>query len=185
MKTLGRFLAHSLSRPLSLPLWLSLLLLAGCSVMQSQQGSPVLGNAQFAVLPLINLSQTPQAGDQAASVVSAILRAKGRDNVTLYLPDDRNPLLYESSERQQTAMNSARNDGAEYLVTGTVEEWRYKSGLDGEPAVGITLEVRSADDNRVVWSGTAARTGWGRESVSVAAHKVLDELVDVMPVTNQ
>jgi len=163
-------------------LWLTLLLLAGCSVIQSQEGSPIPEDGQFAVLPLINLSQTPQAGDQAASVLSAILRAKGSENVTLYLPDDRNPLLYESSERQQTALATARNDGADYLFTGTVEEWRYKSGLDGEPAVGITLEIRNADDNRVVWSGTSARTGWGRESLSVAAHKVLDELADAMPL---
>lgn len=63
-----------------------------------------------------------------------------------------------------------------------MEEWRYKSGLDGEPAVGITLEIRNADDNRVVWSGTSARTGWGRESLSVAAHKVLDELANAMPL---
>ena len=115
-------------------------------------------------------------------MLSAILRAKGSENVTLYLPDDRNPLLYESSERQQTALATARNDGADYLFTGTVEEWRYKSGLDGEPAVGITLEIRNADDNRVVWSGTSARTGWGRESLSVAAHKVLDELANAMPL---
>ena len=49
-------------------LWLTLLLLAGCSVIQSQEGSPIPEDGQFAVLPLINLSQTPQAGDQAASV---------------------------------------------------------------------------------------------------------------------
>lgn len=168
---------------LSLILSLTFLLMAGCSVIQSQEGSPVPEDGQFAVLPLINLSQTPQAGDQAASVLSAILRAKGSNNVTLYLPDDRNPLLYESRGRQQTALSSARNNGAEYFFTGTVEEWRYKSGLDGEPAVGITLEIRSAADNRVIWSGTSARTGWGRESVSVTAHKVLDELTEAMPIT--
>lgn len=164
-------------------LWLTLLLLAGCSVMQSQPGSTVARDARIAVLPLVNLSQTPQAGDRAASVLAALLRAGGSNEVTLYLPDDRNPLLYESSERLQNALNTARNEGAEYLFTGTVEEWRYKSGLDGEPAVGVTLEIRRADDNRVLWSGTAARTGWGRESLSVAAHKVLDELVDAMALT--
>lgn len=165
-------------------LWLMLLVLAGCSVIQSQEGTPIPRDADIAVLPLVNLSQTPQAGDQAASVLAAILRAKGSDNVTLYLPDDRNPLMYESSERQQEARQSARADGAAYLVSGTVEEWRYKSGLDGEPAVGVTLEVRSATDDRIVWSGTAARTGWGRESLSVAAHKVLDELAEQMPLVS-
>ncbi|MDX1635064.1 MAG: hypothetical protein R3280_10525 [Marinobacter sp.] len=165
-------------------LWLLLLALAGCSVIQSQQGTPIPEDASMGVLPLVNLSQTPQAGDQAASVLAAILRAKGSDKVTLYLPDDRNPLLYESSERQQEAREAARGDEVAYLVTGTVEEWRYKSGLDGEPAVGVTLEIRSTSDNRIVWSGTAARTGWGRESLSVAAHKVIDELTGQMPLVS-
>lgn len=171
-------------RALRHSLWFTVLILAGCSVIQSQEGTPIPADGRFAVLPLINLSQTPQAGDQAASVLAAILRAKGSDEVTLYLPNDLNPLLYESNERQQIALQSAQNDDAEYLFSGTVEEWRYKSGLDGEPAVGVTLEVRRADDNRIIWSGTAARTGWGRESLSVAAHKVLDELVNAMPLSD-
>lgn len=164
--------------------WLLLVMLAGCSVIQSQDGTPIARDADMAVLPLVNLSQTPQAGDQAASILAAILRAKGSDKVTLYLPDDRNPLLYESSERQQEARQQALAEGASYLISGTVEEWRYKSGLDGEPAVGVTLEVRSTADNRIVWSGTAARTGWGREGLSVAAHKVLDELAEQMPLVS-
>ncbi|WP_138436855.1 hypothetical protein [Marinobacter shengliensis] len=162
---------------------LALLLISGCSVMQSQQGSePVALNNQFAVIPLTNLSQTPQAGDQAASILSAILRAKGAGDVRLYLPEDDNPIAYDNRARQQRALADARERGADLIVTGTVDEWRYKSGLDGEPAVGITLEVRAADGDGVVWSGTAARTGWGREGLSVAGHKVLQGLVDAMPL---
>lgn len=167
---------------------LSLLLIAGltgltgCSVMQSERGEAIPQNAAFAVVPLINLSQTPQAGDQAASVLAAILRARGSGDVTLHLPQDCNPLVYESSQRQQAALRAAREAGAEYLFMGTVEEWRYKSGLDGEPAVGVTLEIRRTSDNQLVWSGTAARTGWGRESLSVAGHKVLDRLAKAMPL---
>ena len=52
-------------------LWLALLLLAGCSVIQSQDGSPIPEDGQFAVLPLINLSQTPQA-DALTSMVGEI-----------------------------------------------------------------------------------------------------------------
>lgn len=162
---------------------LALFLLAGCSVMQSQQGSePMALNSQFAVIPLSNLSQTPQAGDQAASILSAILRARGASNVQLYLPEDDNPLAYDNRARQQQALADAREDGADLIVTGTVDEWRYKSGLDGEPAVGITLEIREAGGDGIVWSGTAARTGWGREGLSVAGHKVLQGLVDAMPL---
>ncbi len=165
--------------------WLVLVLLAGCSVMQSQQGPKIPRQSAFAVIPLINLSQTPQAGEQAASVLAAIMRAHDAGPVVLNLPEERDLLVDNSGEQRQQAIQSARSGGAKFLVSGTVEEWRYKSGLDGEPAVGVTLEVRSASDNQLVWSGTAARTGWGRESLSVAAHKVLDELVGAMPLTSR
>lgn len=161
------------------------LLLSGCAVIQSEEGEPIPDDSAFAVVPLVNLSQTPQAGEQAASVLTAILRAKGSGNVTLYLPEERDPLLFDSSERRQGAIEQARSSDSDYLVSGTVEEWRYKSGLDGEPAIGVTLEIRSADGQRVVWSGTAARTGWGRESLSVAAHKVIDELAEAMPLVSE
>lgn len=162
---------------------LALALLSGCSVMQSQQGTePVALNSQFAVIPLTNLSQTPQAGDQAASILSALLRAKGANEVTLYLPEDDNPLVYDNRARQQQALAEALDNGADLVVSGTVNEWRYKNGLDGEPAVGITLEVRDPSDNGILWSGTAARTGWGREGLSVAGHKVLQSLIDAMPL---
>lgn len=91
-------------------------------------------------------------------------------------------MAYDNRARQQQALADAQESGADLIVTGTVDEWRYKSGLDGEPAVGITLEVRAADGDGIVWSGTAARTGWGREGLSVAGHKVLQGLVDAMPL---
>lgn len=169
----------------ALTLGLALAFLAGCSVMQSQQTSdPVDLDSRFAVVPLSNLSQTPQAGDQAASILSALLRARGAAEVELYLPPDSNPLIYDNRARQQEAVATARSEGADIIVTGTVDEWRYKSGLDGEPAVGITLEFRNARDNSVLWSATGARTGWGREAVTVAGHKVLDELLDQMPAVH-
>ncbi len=161
-------------------------LLAGCSSLSSQHGSqPIPRDGRMAVVPLINLSQTPQAGDQAASILSAILRSRAVSDVRLYLPEDDNPMLYESQARQQQALASAEADGAEWLMSGTVEEWRYKNGIDGEPAVGVTLEVRRPGETTVVWSGTAARTGWGREGLGVAGRKLLETLVDAMPLTDR
>mgnify|MGYP001627781512 FL=1 len=158
-------------------------LMSGCSTMVSQQGSaPIPLDGKFAVIPMTNLAQTPRAGDQVASILSATLRARGAENVTLILPVDDVEGLYETRERQNEAYEEAQNQGVDYVFSGTVEEWRYKTGLDGEPAVGVTLEVRNVRNNRIVWSGTAARSGWGREGLSVAGRKVLEDLVDAMPL---
>lgn len=174
--------SRTLSPRLVLMPLLALVWLSGCSVMHSQQGTgPIELDNRMAVIPLTNLSQTPQAGDQAASILSVLLRARGATEVELYLPEDDNPLAYDNRARQQQAIAMALEDRADLIVSGSVDEWRYKNGLDGEPAVSITLEIRDPSDNRVVWSGTAARTGWGREGLGVAGHKVLQGLVEAAP----
>jgi hypothetical protein len=63
-----------------------------------------------------------------------------------------------------------------YAVTGTVDEWRYKVGVDGEPAVGFTLQVLDVPTGRVLWSAAGGRTGWSREALSAVAHQLLTRL---------
>ena len=167
------------------PLLLGLLFVAlsGCSTLITESGdTPVSLAEQVAVVPFVNLSETPQAGDRAASIAVAILRAEGAGRVELYLPEDQNPLMYESQARQADAMDMADRDGADLIVTGTVEEWRYKAGFDSEPAVVVTMIVRRSGSNAIVWSGTAARTGWGRESLGTVGREVLQDLIDAMPL---
>lgn len=157
--------------------------LTGCSTLISETGeTPVELGERFAVVPFVNLSETPQAGDRAASIAVAILRAKGAPRVELYLPEDTNPLMYESQARQEEAVMMAEAEGADLIVTGTVEEWRYKAGFDSEPAVGVTLMVRRAGSNAIVWSGTAASVGWGRESLGTVGRDVLEDLTNAMPL---
>ena len=45
------------------------------------------------------------------------------------------------SKRQQEALDWARERQARYALTGAVDEWRYKVGVDGEPAAGVTLQI--------------------------------------------
>lgn len=58
-----------------------------------------------------------------------------------------------------------------------MSEWRYKVGVDGEPAVGITLQVIDVPSGNVIWSATGSRTGWSRDAVSAVAQKLLRELL--------
>ena len=87
------------------------------------------------------------------------------------------PVL-DDSRRLADAKEAARSNGARHALTGSVEEWRYKSGLDGEPAVGLSLLLVDLESDKVVWSGSAARSGWSRESLAGTAQKVLQELAN-------
>ena len=61
-----------------------------------------------------------------------------------------------------------------------MEEWQYKNGLDGEPAVGISLRVLDAKSGTVLWSKSGARAGWSRESLAGNAQTVIDKLVGAL-----
>ncbi|MGQ9686803.1 MAG: penicillin-binding protein activator LpoB, partial [Thiobacillaceae bacterium] len=55
-------------------------------------------------------------------------------------------------------------------------EWRYKIGVDGEPAVGLTLQVIDLVNGKVVWTASGGRSGWSREALSAVAQKLVRDL---------
>ena len=63
-----------------------------------------------------------------------------------------------------------------------MEEWRYKVGIDGEPAVGVTLKVVDLSSGRTVWSASGAKSGWSRQALSAVAQTVLTQALDELPL---
>ncbi|MFX6409724.1 hypothetical protein ABTG43_19290, partial [Acinetobacter baumannii] len=74
-------------------------------------------------------------------------RALGVANVQRYPSDLQRDNLFETGQAKDDAkaIEWAKAQGARYAVTGTVDEWRYKVGVDGEPAVGIALQIVEVD----------------------------------------
>ncbi len=157
------------------------LLLTACSSQQVQQGVTLPRDARWALLPLVNLSEAPRAGERARRLVEAALRARGLEPVLAPTPRARQELpLLDDRVRLDEALAWARRERIHYAVTGSVEEWRYKSGLDGEPAVGLSLRIVEIPEGRVVWVGSGSRTGWGYDNLSGTATRVIDDLLDAL-----
>ncbi len=162
-----------------------LLLLTACSSQQVQQGVTLPRDARWALLPLINLSEAPRAGERARRLVEAALRARGVEPVLAPTPRAPEALpLLDDRVRLDKALAWARRERIRYAVTGSVEEWRYKSGLDGEPAVGLSLRIVEIPEGRVVWVGAGARTGWGYANLSGTATRVIDDLLDTLQLAS-
>ncbi len=87
--------------------------------------------------------------------------------------------LFEPAERkaQAEAEKWARAQGMRYVVTGAVNEWRYKVGVDGEPAVGLMLQVKDLSRDLVVYSAAGGRTGGSREALAAVGQRLAAELV--------
>lgn len=166
-------------------IWLAALLLAGCSTNSSvSHGGALDPAAKWVLLPMTNHTDTPQAGLSAEAIAEHLLRLRGVGNIVRYPATLSRDTLFEPSERKvvDEAQKWAREQGARYGVQGAVEEWRYKVGIDGEPAVGITLQVIDLNSGVVVWSASGAKSGWSRDALSLVAHKVLESLFADLPV---
>jgi hypothetical protein len=156
------------------------LALGGCSAVHVQPGPTDLNpDAGWALLPIMNYTQTPQAGLSAESILGSLARGGGIRGMRRYPAGLNAESLFEPAERDalEQALRWARDAGLRYGIAGSVDEWRYKVGVDGEPAVGITLQVIDIETGEVLWSATGSKSGWSREALSAVAHKLIAELI--------
>jgi polysaccharide biosynthesis protein PelC len=156
------------------------LALVGCAVTQTTSQSIVMARTDsVALLPIANHTDVPQAGLRAESIIEASLRARGLVQLQMY-PIALNPeTLFEPSERkaQIEAEKWAKGQNIRYVVYGAVDEWRYKVGVDGEPAVGLVLQVKDMSSGQVVYSASGGKSGWSREALSAVAQKLVLQLL--------
>jgi PBP1b-binding outer membrane lipoprotein LpoB len=151
---------------------------SGCATVETAQAPRLEKNTRWALLPALNNTETPQAAQRMEAIAASLLRKRGVNELLQYPAANGDDLLKPVDRRnQEAALKWARTQNARYAVTGSVEEWRYKTGLDGRPAAGVTLSIIDTATGQVLWTGTGARTGWGREAISGVAQKLIDDLV--------
>ncbi|MBV8048700.1 MAG: hypothetical protein JO171_16245 [Paludibacterium sp.] len=158
--------------------------LAGCASLDASPTPVLLSTRDWAVLPLENLTDTPMAGQRAAALAASVLAAGGVENVQRYAAESGEENLFEpaSADARAKSLAWARAEHAPYALTGSVVEWRYKAGVDGEPVVGLTLQLIEVDSGKVVWSTSGHREGWGNDSLAGIATALERKLL--VPLTD-
>jgi TolB-like protein len=153
----------------------SLLFITACSNTQitANRGFPAIPSTQkIALYSLNNYTDTPRAGLRAANITEGLLLAKG------YQVDNKITAATRKMSLTEKITN-ARQHHIRYLVTGGVSEWRYKTGIDGEPAVSIQLKLIDTHNRRVVWSATGSDSSWGNTSIGVVAQNLISGMLPV------
>jgi len=121
----------------------------------------------IALFILHNYTDTPRAGQRAANIVEGVLSAKGYG--VIYLPK-------ELSFQEEKSL--AQKNNAKYFMSGAVSEWRYKTGIDGEPAVSLRLALYATKTGELVWSGVGANNDWGKGSIGTTAQSLIEEMLN-------
>ena len=157
----------------------AIVLLSACSTMDRGKAPVLERQATWVVLPFDNHTETPLAGNRAEAIALALLHAQGVGKVQRYVAANAQEALFDTGDgqRQQEALAWARERQARYALTGTVDEWRYKVGVDGEPAAGVTLQILDVASGDTLWSGAGGKSGWSREALSAVAQKLIRELL--------
>lgn len=165
-------------------LMLAVLAAAGCATTDSGGSGAIERSAKWVMLPVLNHTEVPQAGLRAEAITEGLLRAHGVGDLTRYPATMNQDTLLQPAERAvfDEADKWARSQGARYTVYGAVDEWRYKVGIDGEPAVGVALHIIDLQSNAVVWTGVGGKSGWSRESLSGVAQKLIRQLLATAPI---
>ena len=169
-------------------------LLAGCGTFISggRTGSAPMVQTintddKVALLPVANFTDVPQAGLRVEALLEPALRKIGLRQLQVYPPSLNPETLFEPSERkaQLEAEKWARTQSVRYVVSAAVNEWRYKVGVDGEPAVGLMVQVKDLESGLVVYSSAGGRTGGSREALSAVGLQLTSELVSGIRVDTQ
>ncbi len=159
---------------------ISLVLLSCSSMVENVQRGLEKGPT-FAVIPFENNTETPLAGLRVASIAEGVASSKGY-NV-------KRVMAYEQKEYTQedimNIINTLKDKNIDYVITGSVNEFRYKAGIDGEPAVSITLRIFSLKEDKWVYVATASRSGWYFQSVSTLAQSILNRIIPTTDVFNR
>lgn len=177
-------------RRISAIIFCALPLIAGCKSITTTPTVVADSGQRWALLPIENLSVTPLAGARASNMVETQLRRRGVVLLANYADSAASAqqdlaTLLNSRAEMERAQQWARSNGYRYAVTGSVNEWHYKTGTDKEPAVGLNLKVIDLPTGLVIWQGTGSRTGWGYSNLARIGEKVANDLVSEISIKRQ
>ncbi|AJY27226.1 hypothetical protein BTM_6124 (plasmid) [Burkholderia thailandensis 34] len=152
---------------------------SACGTMQRTAAPTLAYSDRIAVAAVANYTETPDAGRSAESIAAGALRAGGLDDVRVAPAESEGGAMFDAARRVDAAhaLDWARSQDVRYVLSGAVEEWRYKTGVDGEPVVGVTFELLDVSSGTVVWSAVGSRTGWSRSGLSSVATKLIADVL--------
>ncbi len=132
---------------------------------------------KYAISSFWNYTETPMAGLRASTIVEGVLAQKNITAISLIGGGDEIAISTTKKSFLTKKIKEAKTVGADYLIIGNVQEWRYKTGIDGEPVVSYGIKIINLQDNSTVFNGVGAKSAWGSKSIGVVAQEIAKDLI--------
>ncbi len=162
---------------------ITILALSGCAGMDVRSARPIVpsGGAEWAVLPFANNTETPMANSRAAAMGASILQTDSQHVVGSLPISSRTWAVLGGDWKKEYAagLSAARRDGAQYALSGSVDEWGYRAGINAEPVVTMTLWVVDVSTGQTIWTGIGSAHGGtlGRGGAGGIAQGLMQRLI--------
>ena len=134
-------------------------------------------NKTYVIGSFWNYTETPMAGLRAASIVESVL---SKENIILHSLVEGNEVLSNKKNKNtfiREQIKKAKKLKVAYLITGEVQEWRYKMGIDGEPVVSYSIKVIDISNTQTIFNAVGAKNGWGHKSIGVIAQEIAENII--------
>lgn len=181
----------------------------GCAMLDVKTEGRIKSRKGWVLLPVQNLGETHMAGERVEELLTTLLRIQNNVELAPYAAAPLNmsggpsgglkggPALAKDGkdakdadsdldldERQhyERVLAWARDRKFSYGIGGSVQEWRYRAGTEGEPAVGLTLRVIELGTGRTVFTAAGASPTPGRGSLSSATQALLRSMLTKLPL---
>lgn len=183
----------------------------GCAVIDVKAEGRITTRKGWVLLPVQNLGETHMAGERVEELLTALLRIQKNVELAPYATaaardkesatggasgfaaakngkDDRgadSELELDERQHYDRVVAWARDRKFAYGIGGSVHEWRYRAGTEGEPAVGLTLRVVDLSTGRIVFTAAGASPTPGRGSLSGATQALLRAMLTKLPLDSE
>jgi len=141
---------------------------------------------KLAVLPFHNLSTLPRAGDIVSDLFSTqLLSAMGS---SVLEPSAQQKILADTllaideTSFPADLKGIGRALNVDYLLVGSVTEFRYRHNVNEQPVVGITARIVEVASGATVWTASYSEVGPslfpGRDALGMLAQRAVVEMAE-------
>ena len=132
---------------------------------------------KYAISSFWNYTETPMAGLRASTIVESVLAKSNPQLISLISGSEEIASYRNKKEFIGAKKAEAKRLGVDYLILGNVQEWRYKTGIDGEPVVSFNINIIDLKNDSRLFSGVGAKSAWGHKSIGIVAQEIAEDLI--------
>jgi len=150
------------------------LFLTSCFVFKNiSESVKIESKSNVCVLPFINNSETPSSGLKVKNIVENFLFTKKIKISSCDLVENDN----FTDKDLKDYLESLKSKNIDFVFFGYVNEWRYKAGVDSEPAVSLTINLYDLKNDKLIWSASGSKTSSSYKSIGIVSQELIKKLL--------